>query len=54
MVWRCVQPPKDLGPIQTSGQGAQLAGRSGISSLLVGRQLLICPLQYGVKEVSEP
>ena len=41
MAWGCVQPPKGLGPIQTSEQGAQPAGRSGIGSLLVRRQLLI-------------
>ena len=45
MAWDCVQPPKNLGPTQTSGQRAQLARYSGISSLLVRRQLLICLLQ---------
>ena len=30
-----MQPSKSLGPTQISGQRAQLAGHSGISSLLV-------------------
>ena len=54
MAWGCVQPPKVLGPTQTSGQGAQPAGRSGISSLLVRRQLLTCLLQCSMGEVSGP
>ena len=54
MAWGCVQPPEDLGPTQASGQGARPAGRNGIGSLLVRRQLLICLLQCSVGEVSGP
>ena len=52
MAWSCVQPPKGLGPTQTSRQGVQSAGRSGIGSLLMRRQLLIYSLQCSVGEVS--
>ena len=54
MAWVCVQPPKGLGPTQTSRQGARPAGRSGIGSLLVRRQLLTCSLRCSMGEVSRP
>ena len=54
MAWDCVQPSKGLGSTQTSKQEAKPAGRSGIGSLLLRRQLLIYLLRYSVGEVSEP
>ena len=46
MAWGCVQPPEGLGPTRkTSGQEARPAGRSGIGSLSVRRQLPICLLR---------
>ena len=54
MAWGCVQPPEGLGPTQTSGQRIRPVGRSGIGSLLVRRQLLICLLRCSVGEVSGP
>ena len=51
MPWGCVQPSKGLGSTQLSGQRARPAGRSGICSLLVRRQLLISLQQYNVGKV---
>ena len=46
MAWGCVQPPVCLGPTRkTSGREAGPAGRSGIGSLSVRRQLPICSLR---------
>ena len=52
MAWDYMQSTKDLRPIQILEQGVRLAKCSEISFLLLICQLLICLLQYSIREVS--
>ena len=54
MAWSCVEPSKSLGFTQLSRQRVQSARRSGIGSLLVIHQFLICSLQCSIREDSGP